>query len=173
MTLSTLRTDRLVLRPLRSQDSPAIASAINNFEISKWLSVVPYPYTLADAEWYINENLAGRDNSRLAWRDDQLIGSFGIGGALGYWLIPDAWGQGYATEAASAVVDDHFATTSDDIINSSHFDDNIASRKVLTKLGFVDTGPHEHMCKSRGCTVPGRSMELTRARWEQVNNPTA
>ncbi len=170
MTLPTLRTERLVLRALRPQDAPAITVALNHYEISKWLAMVPYPYTLADAEWFINETIAGRAQARLAWRDDDLIGTFGVDDSLGYWLVPDTWGQGYATEAAAAVVADHFATTDDDVITSSHFVENTASRKVLKKLGFVDVGPNLHHSRSRDADVPGRDMELTRARWQAHKN---
>ncbi|MDX8353560.1 GNAT family N-acetyltransferase [Cognatiyoonia sp. IB215182] len=166
MTVPTLRTERLLLRGLVQEDAPVLAAELNNYEISKWLTVVPYPYTLADAEWFIGENLAGRMLARTIWRGEVFVGVMSIDKELGYWLAQDAWGQGYATEAAGAVVGHQFASTDAEAVGSSHFVENEASRNVLTKLGFVDIGPHVHFSKARDAEVPGRSMELTRARWE-------
>ena len=59
---------------------------------------------------------------------------------VGYWLLPDAWGQGFATEGAQAMVDYGF----DDlglhrIIGVTHRD-NKASQRVLMKAGLEDVG---------------------------------
>ncbi|MEO1640618.1 MAG: GNAT family N-acetyltransferase [Pseudomonadota bacterium] len=166
----TLRTARLLLRALRPSDAPAITAALNNYEVSKWLTMVPYPYTLADAEWFIAENAKGRFRARLIWAGDRLVGTIGLENELGYWLAQDAWGQGYATEAAQAVLAHHFASTDADLVNSSHFVENTASRNVLTKLGFVDVGAHVHFSNARQADVPGRSMQLTRKGWEAIQH---
>ncbi|WP_341366132.1 GNAT family N-acetyltransferase [Yoonia sp. BS5-3] len=164
MTLSTLQTKRLTLRALAPRDARVIAKALNNFAISKWLTMVPFPYGVTDAEWFINENLKGRFNARLIWRGDSLIGTVGLDSELGYWLAEDAWGRGYATEAAQAVVNDHFAAN-DSAIYASHFTENKGSQNVLQKLGFVDIGPDVHFSMARQEDVPVRNMELTRAGW--------
>lgn len=169
MTASTLRTERLLLRPPEPRDARVITKALNDFDISRWLAVVPFPYGITDAEWFINENAAGRFNARLIWAGDDFVGTIGLDTELGYWLAQDQWGKGYATEAGRAVLADHFADSDNDLVKSSHFVDNTSSRNVLEKLGFVDVGPHEHFSKARGSTVPGRGMELTRARWEDTN----
>lgn len=49
-----LTTKRLALRDLKEEDKKDLASGANNYKISKWLLVVPYPYTIKDAEWFIN-----------------------------------------------------------------------------------------------------------------------
>lgn len=64
---------------------------------------------------------------------------------VGYWLLPDYWGQGYATEAASAVCracPDAMGFPASDI--SAHvMVGNHASRRVLEKSGLkvTSTGP--------------------------------
>ncbi|MEJ6401825.1 GNAT family N-acetyltransferase [Yoonia sp. 2307UL14-13] len=162
MTVSTLRTDRLVLRALRETDAAAIVAELNNYQVSKWLTAVPFPYTSADADWFIGENIAGHVRALIILRDERLVGMISLGRELGYWLAENAWGNGYATEAARAVVEHHFAQSDDDLVQSSHFVENITSRNVLTKLGFVDVGPHIHFSKARQAEVAGRLMELTR-----------
>lgn len=161
-----LTTDRLVLRPLAPQDAPVIVKALNNLNISRWLTVVPYPYTEDDAAWFIEENLAGRMNARLIWHSDVLVGTISAENELGYWLAEDAWGKGYATEAGRAIVDAFFEGADGAQLGSSHFDENHASRNVLLKLGFEDIGPHVHHCMALGKDMPGRTMRLTREQWQ-------
>lgn len=168
--LPVIKTERLELRPMALTDADQVADKLNNLAISKWLTVVPYPYTQADAVWFINENLAGRAASWSIFLGDDLIGNIGIDGELGYWLSEDAWGQGFATEAGQAAVAHNFSDRSVDLIISSHFTENAGSQNVLEKLGFVDVGSHVHHSVARGADVPGRSMELTRLRWESLQN---
>jgi RimJ/RimL family protein N-acetyltransferase len=59
---------------------------------------------------------------------------------IGYRLVPEAWGEGYATEGAAAMRDYGF----DDvglarIIGVTH-PGNRASQRVLAKIGMVDEG---------------------------------
>ncbi|NBV35529.1 MAG: N-acetyltransferase, partial [Proteobacteria bacterium] len=56
---------------------------------------------------------------------------------IGYALHPDFWGQGYASEAAKALVDVVFLLTDTDAMTATARSDNAASHHVLTKLGFV------------------------------------
>jgi RimJ/RimL family protein N-acetyltransferase len=59
---------------------------------------------------------------------------------LGYRLSPDAWGRGYATEGACALVRYGFADLGlQRIIGLTH-PDNVASQRVLQKAGLVDAG---------------------------------
>lgn len=170
MTARTLQTDRLTLRAPAPRDARVIAKALNNFEVSKWLTVVPFPYGITDAEWFINEITRGAFSASLIWHDDTFIGTIGVDDGFGYWLAQEHWGKGYATEAGQAIIADHFATTDDEQIKASYFDGNTASCNVLTKLGFLDIGPHAHFSKARNAMVPGRMMALTRRRWQTLQN---
>lgn len=164
--LETLKTRRLTLRPLGPEDAAVITHAINNLAVSQWLTQVPYPYTSADAAWFIAENVAGRMHARLIWEKDRFIGAIGIDGELGYWLSQDAWGAGYATEAAIAVVDDFFAHTDIDGLFARHHSENNASRNVLNKLGFIDTSAVTLYSKALSKDMAGRLVHLTRSAWE-------
>ena len=46
----------------------------------------------------------------------------------------------------------------------------IGSKRVLEKCGFVDVGGHIHHSLARQADVPGRSMELSRARWDTLQD---
>jgi RimJ/RimL family protein N-acetyltransferase len=135
-------TERLLLRPGWAEDAPALARAIDDEKVVRNLAVVPWPYRLADAEEFLalpQEPLRPRF---LIFRrtDGTLLGGIGLHGKqeaeLGYWLAPEHWGHGYATEAGRAVV----ALADDSLrlprLAACHALDNPASGKVLAKLGF-------------------------------------
>ena len=68
---------------------------------------------------------------------------------FGYWIAPDAWGRGFATEAGvglmSWVIGEHNVKA----FTAGHIDDNLASGRVLTKLGFVYTGRSRYFVQGR------------------------
>ena len=85
----------------------------------------------------------------IVLRDDgRLIGNCGIRrkpdneweADIGYELSPRYWGRGYATEAARAMVDFGFRHLGLRRISSWCIADNVASARVLERLGFVQEG---------------------------------
>ena len=71
-------------------------------------------------------------------------------GELGYWFERAAWGQGFAAEAARAVVRFAFVEASLSALRSGHAANNIASGRVLTRLGFRLLDQVERPSRSRG-----------------------
>lgn len=145
------RTQRLMLRPGWIEDAPELARAIGHHEVVRNLSRAPWPYGLVDAERFLmNQQAPGpRGASFLicALEDgvSRIVGGIGFGPLgeepfeLGYWLTPDAWGRGYASEAGAAVL--RIARTLRvPAIKARHHVDNPASGRVLRKLGFRPTG---------------------------------
>ena len=76
--------------------------------------------------------------------DGRLIGNCGIRRSpdndyeaeLGYEVNPDFWGRGYATEAAAAMVQFGLDTLGLQQVTSWCIADNVASARVLERLGF-------------------------------------
>jgi len=69
ITTTRIETDRLVLRPLLRSDAPRIAQLLNNYQVSKMLSIVPFPYTLKDAETWIDQCMKGeKENGENRYR---------------------------------------------------------------------------------------------------------
>ena len=169
--LPEIVTARLRLRAPNARDAAPLVKAINDYEVSKWLAVVPYPYDLADATWFISEVSKGHFTAWHIWLGEQLVGCIGVeDGSLGYWLAREFWGQGIATEAAQAIVDHYFAESGAEQMVSSYFVGNEGSCNVLTKLGFCDAGPKVTAALARGCDVQARRMVLTRADWQRRQN---
>lgn len=165
MTLPILRTPRLVLRPAAPQDADFMTAAMQDRRVWEWLTRIPQPYTRADALKFITEIAPG--DSWVIERDGTPQGVIG-GRELGYWLVPDAWGQGLITEAGDAVVDWWFSDPARGDLASGHFVANLRSRRALGKMGFVDDGPRTLGCLSDGRTdIASRAMVQSRARWQQ------
>jgi RimJ/RimL family protein N-acetyltransferase len=82
-------------------------------------------------------------------------------GTLGYWLEREAWGRGYAFEAAHAVTRFALEEVRLKRLKAGHADDNPASGRILTKLGFIliDTG--QGFSRSRGKNIGRRRYEFT------------
>ena len=164
------RTARLLLRPGFPEDAPALAAAMSDKAIARNLAVVPWPYTLRDAEAFLASPRDPVLPSFLIFERTEaaprLIGACGLGrrpsGAveMGYWIARSSWGQGFATEACSAVID-VARTLGLASLEGSHFIDNPASSRVLEKLGFEQLGLiAPRMSCARGEEVPARLMRL-------------
>jgi ribosomal-protein-alanine N-acetyltransferase len=82
-------------------------------------------------------------------REDQLlVGSVGLKGRprdgtaeLGYTLVAEAQGRGYATEAARALVDWAFAHADVRRVCAQTFPHHVPSLRVMERLGFSYAGP--------------------------------
>jgi len=161
----TLITKRLTLRPITLFDAADINRGLNQAGVPDWLTNVPYPYTLEDAEFYIRE--MAQEPGTNHWAIDAgtgLIGVISNASELGYWLNADHHGNGYMTEAAQAVVKHHFGATDNDLLSGYHLG-NAASANVLTKLGFAPAHVVEQIKVATGKPVKTQRMLLTKANW--------
>ncbi len=99
-------------------------------EIERWFADHPH-------EW-----LSGHAYRFAAVLEEKMVGVVDIGGigeregTLGYWFDRAVWGHGYAFEAACAVT--RFAAQDAGLLKlkAGHAHDNLASGRILTKLGF-------------------------------------
>jgi len=171
-----LETERLVLRRPTLADVKAIVRAINDRRIAQNTARIPHPYTASDAEDFVN--LVGskpQDTSFLITRDGEVIGGVGIdlgSGApeIGYWLGVPFWGQGYATEAARAVIDYTFEEFGSAELRAGARVVNPASRRVLEKCGFQWTNVELQRVLSLGCSVPVDRFRLDRGVWSSLKS---
>jgi 8-oxo-dGTP diphosphatase len=150
-----LKTERLTLRPLRPKDAEALHRLVNDWEVTRTLAEIPYPYprSLAD-EWIASTvaELADGAAYHLAitgkeGRKETLVGVVGLRldtgrrtGRLGYWVGRAYWRHGVATEAARRLTSWGFANLPLDLIVAEVTDGNDASSKVLRRVGFREVG---------------------------------
>lgn len=169
--MTMLLTPRLALRPPRATDAEAIVRELGNFSVSRWTGRVPHPYGPADAEAFLAHcrELPAGALMLAVTRDDALIGVIGVEqGELGYWLAESAWGRGYGSEAARAVVDHAFGVLGIDELVASYHLGNAASRRILLGLGFVEIGEGSAFSKARQAEVAHMKLTLTRAAWAKA-----
>jgi RimJ/RimL family protein N-acetyltransferase len=139
-----LATERLLLRPFRKTDAADFSRLAGDWAVASMTSDIPYPLSQSQAVAWLR---TGRGEVRFAIeRDGRLIGGAGFyrrrsGAAeLGFWLGRPWWGCGYGTEATRAVVLHGVRAHRLPGFTSSHFVDNWASARVLSKLGFEAVG---------------------------------
>jgi len=153
------RSERLFLRPAFPEDGEAILASIGDAGIVRNLASAPWPYGITDARSFA----AMPQDQRLPHFLVTLPGTGIIGSAglcahegqaeIGYWIARPHWGQGYAPEAARAVID-IARTIGHSSLVASHFLDNPASGRVLEKLGFRAAGAHgQRYSAGRGVTA--------------------
>jgi RimJ/RimL family protein N-acetyltransferase len=166
MSTPILTTGRLILRPPVAGDAQAITDILNLWEVTQWLTTVPFPYALADAEEFLARLEASSD--RPYWLIEiggRAKGAISLQPDLGFYLAPDVHGKGVMTEAARAVLDWHFAAGGETVVSGYHLG-NEASKRVQEKLGFRAT--HEDIQKtvSTGAIVTIVRTTVTRADWK-------
>ena len=144
-------TPRLILRPLTPDDAPAVFTWVGDPVVNRYM---PYPlYTrVEDVRTWITSLAPDSGEFGFVRREDGLlIGAGSIkeqeDGAweVGYNLRRDAWGQGYATEAARAMIDWAHRERGATRFVAAHVTANAASGRVLRKCGyrFVRYGQYE------------------------------
>ena len=167
--MTEIQTERLILRHPVEADIPTLVTQLNDYEVAKWLSQVPYPYTRTDADEWIQRCMM--DMSKLNFSillDGDLIGGGGLtvqsdgSHELGYWLGRDYWGFGFGTEAAAALLDYGITDQKLTTIVATYFVGNDSSARILSKLGFETSGDGKVFSKSRDQEVAAILMTLNR-----------
>ena len=147
-------TDRLVLRPPTVDDLSWIRAEMNSEAVMRHLGGVRSDAEVADglaADIAAFGKSAGHRRWTIWRRDDERrigrCGLFhvrgdaapeGLRGAneIGWTLAEWAWGRGYATEAARAVLSYGFGTSHFPAIFAQTSDSNIGSTRMMARLGF-------------------------------------
>jgi ribosomal-protein-alanine N-acetyltransferase len=102
---------------------------------------------------------------------DQLIGFVRLGllphrgGELGYALRRDHWGQGYASEAATLMLDFAFTTVGLHRVQAACGPDNVLSRSLLERLGFRCEGRLRHHVFTNGAWRDSLLYALLEHEW--------
>lgn len=142
-----------LLRPWRTEDAEDLVKAADNPKIAANLrNVFPSPYTLADANWFINDCISKGDSHGFTWAievDGKAAGGIGVtllndvyekSAELGYWLSEEYWRQGIMSQAVQIICRKAFKTFDIIRIFAEPFAHNAGSRGVLEKAGFTYEG---------------------------------
>ncbi len=173
--IRTISTQRLLLRPFTEQDADRVAELAGNPQVQKTLLGLPFPYTRQHAlDWIAThrENFESdiRYEMALALKENGLlIGCMGLicrpahcRAELGYWIGQPYWGQGYATEAAAAIIRFGFEVKNLHRIDCTYFSNNPASGRVMQKCGMQYEGTRKDFFLKDGQFVDGIFYGLVR-----------
>lgn len=148
----TLTDGVVLLRRWRTADAPAVFAACQDPLIAHFIPDIPRPYTEEDARTFVairGRDWDGEQERSFAITDastGDLLGAiarhgpFGHRYSFGYWLAPQARGQGHATRALRLITDWTLATT--DAIRLELYTDpeNDASGRVAERAGYEREG---------------------------------
>jgi [ribosomal protein S5]-alanine N-acetyltransferase len=149
--METLIGSRVALRALNSGDKESIFALFSDSEAMRYWSYPPYT-ELSQAEQRLEKDVAGVEKGEwLPWGvalGETLIGTVTLhdlnpeqGRAeLGYMLGRKYWGRGLAREAATLAIDHAFGTLGLRRLEADIDPRNVASAKLLERLGFQKEG---------------------------------
>lgn len=145
--IPTLATPRLLLRPLAPNDAEALFAAYSDTEVMRYWSSAPHA-SLADSEAYIARtgDEGGRGWAIARAGDGAVLGTLYAGEGnkgvqeIGYLLARRFWGQGYAREALTRLIDFLLIEEGNRRISADTDPDNAASNALLKRLGFTLEG---------------------------------
>lgn len=149
--IDSLRTQRLLLRPLTLDDAPAYWPLVSDADILRHVGE-PVRTSLDEVRALLRDKpladyrrhghgrlgVIERDSGRLVgWCGLKVVPDLGGEIDIGYRFLPDCWGRGYATEAGHAVIGHGFAHLRLTRIVGMVVPANLGSARVLSKLGLV------------------------------------
>jgi RimJ/RimL family protein N-acetyltransferase len=139
------------LTEFRRADKATLVESLNDRQIYDCTLRVPYPYTDAHAEEWLelDEQATLEHGQPVRWAirnsEDRLIGAIGFRGLeigkghraeIGYWVARPFWGRGIMTAVVRKACEFAFAEWKLTKITAEVFRDNLASAHVLEKCGF-------------------------------------
>ena len=148
-----LEGGRVVLRCFERRDVPDIVTMLNDWEVSQWLSVPPFPYTEENGLRFCEMfGVALRAGDRIVGSIEVQADAVGDCG-VGYWIGKQHWRKGYAGEALALAERHAVARLTARRLFAVLDPDNLASRALLERAGFA----HEATVRidnptRRGCT---------------------
>lgn len=154
-----LKTQRLTLRPFTQADAPAVQVLVSDYDIALNTLTIPHPYPEGGAAEWIgrhDDDFAQDRIIHFAIDDGEIAGDMGLimkgdGIAeLGYWVGRPFWNRGYGTEAGEAVIRWGFEVRNLHRIFAAHFDRNLASGRIMQKLGMTYEGTLRQHTKKWG-----------------------
>ena len=146
-----IKADGFTLRKWRIDDAAALQKQADNPKIAANLyDRFPSPYSLADAEFFINLKINDEPVTSLVIDvDGQFAGTIGLEfrhdvftrtPLVGYWLGEAFWGKGIMPKALQIFTVYAFNTFDIIALQVGVFGSNPASMRVLEKAGYTKQG---------------------------------
>lgn len=190
-----LQTERLILRRFTQDDAEHIYALDNDPVVMHYINGgAPTPRQVIDGQilprflayddatpgfgfWAAIEKATG---GFVGWFVFRPTGDGPGEVMLGYRFVKAAWGKGYATEGASALIERGFAEWGVARVIATTYEENRASRRVMEKLGMRHVRSFRYSAEEIGASDtaytesmdvwPGEDVEytITRAEWKEM-----
>jgi RimJ/RimL family protein N-acetyltransferase len=163
--MAEIRTERLLLRPARHEDTDAMHAVLSDPWAMRYWSTLPHTDVEQTRAWVAAMVESHPDaEDFIVEFEGRVIGKAGFWRLpeIGYILHPQVWGRGLATEALSAVIGHVFAVRPVDKLTADVDPRNGASLRLLQRLGFVRTGYAENTLRLGDEMAHSIYLELTR-----------
>lgn len=153
--LETIETGRLVLRKMTLADAPDVMDFCSRQQTAYWAGMEPMRQ-IADAEDVISWGNVFEDDLQYGITEkgsDRVVGILGAEVdyregemlyVLGYLISPEVEGRGFMTESVTSLCERLFENTPVDRIMCEIRPDNIPSRRVAAKCGFLQDPCQRH-----------------------------
>jgi len=174
----TLHTVRLRLRPFDDADADDLFALHSSAYVLRYWDAPPWSERVRSEQFITasRQMAEGGTGARLAVdrvSDGAFIGWCSLSrwnpdyrsASLGYCFDDAAWGHGYATEAAHALLRWAFDTLDLNRVQAETDTRNVASARVLEKLGFVREGTLREDCVVNGEVSDSWVYGLIRREW--------
>jgi len=168
----------LTVTPLRPENAASLVPLLRSWDVVRMLAEMPWP---VDPEYIAERAQRQIEPKPEALEFLLLVGGTVIGSCaikkpgsgnpkrqmprLGYWIGRPYWRRGYGTQAVSWLVAHAFHNFPQQTVGAGVFEDNIASRRLLEKLGFTNFGHYKLHCLPRDGQVNVVDMHLSRSQW--------
>jgi [ribosomal protein S5]-alanine N-acetyltransferase len=179
-----LHTDRLRLRPFDDADADALYAMQSSPHVLRYWDAPPWTERGRAQKFIAKCRKMAEDGigARLAvdrLEDGAFIGWCSLtrwnpdyrSAALGYCFTDAAWGHGYATEAARALLQWAYDTLDLNRIQAETDTRNAASARVLEKVGFVREGTLRQDCIVNGDVSDSWVYGLIGSDWRSSSEP--
>lgn len=178
LSAPVLATARLRLRPFTDADADVLFALHSDARVLRYWDSPPWTDRdradrfLAGCRRMAEEGTGARlaidrvsDGAFVGWCSLNRWNPDFRSAALGYCLAQAAWGHGYATEAARALLHWAFDTLDINRVQAEADTRNLASARVLEKLGFVLEGTLREDCIVNGEVSDSWVYGLLRREW--------
>ncbi|MCK5208845.1 MAG: GNAT family N-acetyltransferase [Cyclobacteriaceae bacterium] len=153
-----LKTQRIILRPFVLDDASNFSNLLKDKEVAATTLMLPYPCDLAKANEIIQRYIEDRKLKKsIRWAIVDCTSNDFMGGIrlvpnqlfnsaeIGFWLGKKFWGEGFTFEASKKIIEFGFVELKLNRIEAHSMVENIASIKLLKKLGFKQEGLHREL----------------------------
>lgn len=184
--LPVLKTERLVLRPLRASDLDDLFEYTQDEETARYVTWNANQ-TIEQAEQFLNYVLSNYDQGKeapwaIVWKETgKMIGTIDFihlllddnkQTELGYALSRQFWGKGIVTEAVARVMAYGFEELKLERIQARCMEQNIGSARVMEKVGMTYEGTLRRLIFIKGAFHDVKMYAILRDEYAAVTQKT-